>query len=106
MGILIAHFSVLWDLRTSSSLVSLAMPSQQCFFHPFEVHKAENLTLFFHYSYCITMLIVENSEKINKNPLVLSLDITDINVSVSFSFHFTLFPYPPLTLPTFPVRLN
>lgn len=41
------------------------------------------------------MLIVENLEKINKSPIILPLNITDINISV---------PFLSLLLPTlFPI---
>lgn len=46
------------------------------------------------------MLIVENSEVTNKNPVILSLDINDTNILVLFfQLSHTLFPY--LSVPPF-----
>ena len=57
----IVHFRGPLVLQTLSSLISLAVHSQQYFLHPFHESHTSDLTL--HNSYCITFLIVENFEK-------------------------------------------
>lgn len=94
-------FRVPWDLQTPASLVSLATHSQQHSLHPYEdSQKLDDVYTVFHNSYCIIIWIVQHLEKINKNPVILSPDITDINIATSFLSPFLL--TPPFQ-PSFPL---